>query len=276
MTAAPSPTVCGTPIFAAFDDARARTILVSDLHVPTGDSDVLVALQALLAHAQTEPATTRVLVLGDLLAGIVNERQLTVGRWRDLSAALRSTVDAGVPVTVLHGNRDFALGQRFARATGCRVVPGGLAVTLGGRRVLALHGDELCTNDEPYQRSKRWLRSRVVRTICRLLTERAADRVAAVARRKSNVSTGQGDPARFRPVTDAVGEAFARGYAQLVFGHVHTPGHGRFGGGAYWVLPAFDEDPVYLAHVRGGELRFGALGEPSERAYGPLEFAAPF
>ena len=61
----------------------------------------------------------------------------------------------------------------------------------------------------------------------------------------------------------------------LVFGHVHTPGRGRLGDGEYLVLPAFDEDPVYLTHERGGGLRFRGLGEAGDRTYGPLEFAAP-
>lgn len=267
-------TVAGSKVHLARDDDRNETFLVSDLHVPQAGGEVLDRFTALLGRVGERGQRARLIVLGDLFEALVNERQLRTGRWPALLAAMRAIADAGVSVSVLHGNRDFMLGRRFANATGARVVDGGLALRLDDRPTLLLHGDELCTNDVPYQRSKRWLRSHVVRAICRMLTERAADRVALVARRKSNVSTGQGDPARFRPVTDAVREAFARGYQQLVFGHVHTPGHGNFGGGAYWVLPAFDEDPVYLAHVRGGELRFRALGEPAERAYGPLEFAA--
>ena len=268
-------TVAGTKIHLARDDDRNETFLVSDLHVPQAGGEVFAQFKILLGKVGERGPRARLIVLGDLFEAMVNERQLRAGCWPELLAAMRAVADAGVSVSVLHGNRDFMLGRRFAKATGARVVNGGLALRLDDRPTLLLHGDELCTNDEPYQRSKRWLRSHSVRAICRMLTERAADRVAAIARRKSNVSTGQGDPARFRPVTDAVGEAFARGYAQLVFGHVHTPGHGSFGGGAYWVLPAFDEDPVYLTHVRGGELRFCALGEPAERAYGSLEFAAP-
>src|SRR5690606_22358669 len=109
--------------------------------------------------AMQQAARCRVLVLGDLFSGIVNERQLALGAWRELVAALRAAVAAGVSVSVLHGNRDFMLGRTFARETGCRVVPGGLHVALDGRPALVLHGDELCTNDVPYQKSKRWLRS---------------------------------------------------------------------------------------------------------------------
>ncbi|MEZ5965289.1 MAG: UDP-2,3-diacylglucosamine diphosphatase [Planctomycetota bacterium] len=265
--------VCGTGVQRALDDARPRTILVSDLHVPTGDSVVLADFMSLLARARDDAAQTRLLVLGDLFEGIVNERQLEVGRWRDLTASLRATADAGVSVTVLHGNRDFMLGKRFARTSGCRVVPGGLAFVLGGCRTLALHGDELCVNDVPYQRSKRWLRSRLVRGFCAILPLAAAAAVGRKARSTSTRTMGQGDQRRFAPVDEAVGAAFAAGFDLLVFGHVHTPGDGELAaGGRYCVLPAFDDTAVFLQHDPGVGLRFVSLAGSPPR-YGPLDFA---
>ncbi len=268
--------IAGTLIHAACDDDRRETFLVSDLHVPQQGGTVLARLQVLLAEVARRGAHARLVVLGDLFEALVNERQLRAGRWPELLRSLRAVADAGVSVTVLHGNRDFMLGRHFARATAARVLAGGLDLHLDGQRAVLLHGDELCTNDLPYQRSKRWMRSWMARTLCRLLPRRGADWVASVARRKSGESTRQGDPARFAPVVDAVGEAFAAGYRHLVFGHVHTPGRGTVGEGEYLVLPAFDEDPVYVTHVRGEAMRFRALGEAADRTYGPLEFAAPW
>ena len=46
---------------------------------------------------------------------------------------LRETAEAGVSLTVLPGNRDFLLDPGFAARTGCRLVSGGLRLSLNGR-----------------------------------------------------------------------------------------------------------------------------------------------
>ena len=149
-------------------------------------------------------------------------------------------VAAGVEVTLLHGNRDFLLGPEFAAASGARVVAGGLRVDLGGVDTVLLHGDELCQNDLPYQRAKRWLRHPWTRAVARRLPLRLALAAAAPAPAPSRKVVGSGDPTRFLPTAAAVEAAFATGARQLVFGHIHRFAHGRHGGGVYWVLPAFD------------------------------------
>jgi UDP-2,3-diacylglucosamine hydrolase len=242
--------------------------------VPVHGGAVLEGFTHLLAEARRQAAHTRVLVLGDLLESLVNERQLDAGAWPRLLAELRATTAAGVPITLLHGNRDFMLGTRFAAKTGVRVVPGGLAFTLGNARALALHGDELCTNDRPYQASKRWLRTRVVRWLCAAMPVAVADYVARRARAASGKSVAAGDQARFAPVTEAVRAALSSGFEILVFGHVHTPAHGTLGAGRYWILPAFDATAAFLAHDGAGELRFARLGDDAAPQFGPLTFAA--
>lgn len=276
MRTASDLVVCGTPIHAAADDGRPLTYMVSDLHVPTHGGAVLQAFERLLVRVRTQARQTRLLVLGDLFSGIVNERQLAIDRWRDLVSVLRDTVAAGVTVTVLHGNRDFMLGPRFAAASGCRVVAGGLSLALDGQRVLVLHGDELCTNDEPYQRSKRWLRSWWVRRLCAMMPLPVAAAVGRRARATSGSTMARGDQRRFAPVVDAVAATFAAGFDVLVFGHVHTPGQGDVGAGRYFVLPAFDETGVFLLHRPGERLCFvpvdAAVAPP---CYGALTFAPP-
>ena len=64
---------------------------------------------------------------------------------------MRGIADAGVPLYVGHGNRDFLLGERFAQATGATLLPDFVVVDLHGTRTLLCHGDELCTDDVEYQ-----------------------------------------------------------------------------------------------------------------------------
>jgi UDP-2,3-diacylglucosamine hydrolase len=252
-------TVLGTHVFeTGVGDGAA--ILISDLHVPDGGGEVVERLRSALAAARVERAS--VYVLGDLFDSYVSRRQVRTGVWRDVAAEFAAAASDGVGVQMLHGNRDFLLGPEFAAASRARIVAGGLRGRLGGTDTLLLHGDELCQNDLPYQRAKRWLRHPLTRRIARGLPLGTALRVAARARRQSRNVIQSGDQTRFLPTAAAVGEAFATGAARLVFGHIHRFSHGDWNGGDYWVLPAFDESGIGLL-ARGGTIapvRFGRGG----------------
>ena len=248
------------------------TLIVSDLHVPAAGGPVIERLQAWLDVAAQSRA--RLFVLGDLFDALVSPRQVDTGIWREVADRCAAAVAAGAELTVLHGNRDFLLGRRFAAHSGARVIAGGVRTTLAGRPALLLHGDELCRNDLPYQRAKRWLRSPLVRALAWCLPLATASRVAARARQRSKTVTATGDPARFEPTIGAVAAAFATGVDLLVFGHIHRPARGRTEAGEYCVLPAFDEHgiglwiadrSVHYAAVFSGQLQ--RCPDPAPRAF---------
>jgi UDP-2,3-diacylglucosamine hydrolase len=245
--------VCGTPVESALDDARTTTILLSDAHVPIAGGPVVADLGRVLARAREQARETRVIVLGDLFDAYVGGRQDRVGATAEVVSSFRDAVAAGVSVTLLHGNRDFLLGRHFERATGARVVAGGLAARLLGRRALLLHGDELCWNDRPYQRAKVRLRHPLTKLLVRSLPLWASLRLSGAARQRSSMVIGSGDQERFAPVAAAVREAYAPGHELLVFGHIHLPARGWFASGQeYCVLPAFDRAGEHLvADARG-------------------------
>ena len=58
---------------------------------------------------------------------------------------------SGVTVYALHGNRDFLLGEAFARRTGVKLLPDPVLVDLYGTPTLLSHGDVFCTEDFSYQ-----------------------------------------------------------------------------------------------------------------------------
>ncbi len=231
-------TVLGTPItHLAPSDGPA--FLISDLHVPLGGGKVLAFLDAALAAARRERA--RLLVLGDLFDTYITARQTDVLIWRDVAARFREAHDDGVRIDVLPGNRDFLLGPEFVAASRAQLHPGGLRLRLGGVDTLLLHGDELCQNDLPYQRAKKWLRSRWLRLVARRLPVGLALRAAERARQKSAQVIASGDQSRFLPTRAAVDATFQTGARRLVFGHIHRLATATLPTGQEtFVLPAFD------------------------------------
>ena len=254
--------VLGTPVFPSGDDAT--TFLISDLHIPAPGGDVVARLGGVLRAAQA--AGGRVFVLGDLFDSYIAASQVRTGVWREVAAMFAAAAAAGTTVVLLPGNRDFLMGSEFPAASGVRLVAGGLRGPLAGVDTVLLHGDELCQNDLPYQRAKRWLRHPLTRAVARRLPLRLAASVGARARAKSQRVVQSGDQRRFLPTAAAVEAAFATGARRLVFGHIHRFAHGEHGGGEYWVLPAFDEQSIGL-RTQGDSLvpvRFDAAGSAAE------------
>ena len=255
--------VCGTQVHVGA--AAERAVLISDLHVGGAGDDVCASLASAVDHACGH--ADALFVLGDLFDSYVSRAQVRVGVWRDVAARFAAAAARGLRVVVMVGNRDFLLGDEFARASGVELVHGGYRAPIGGVDTLLLHGDELCQNDLPYQRAKRWLRHPVTRAVARSLPLPIARWAAERARKKSQAVIVSGDQSRFLPSERAVAAACEVGARRLVFGHIHRRSAGQFGEAEYHVLPAFDEHGggLLVSPGRCEELRFGG-GEPQASA----------
>ena len=125
------------------------TLFVSDLHLDSSRPDILKLFQSFL-HGIDAKTCEALYILGDLF-------ELWIGddgagpTGRAVSMALRECTSNGVPVLVMRGNRDFLIGDGFAAAAGCQLIPDPTIVTIQGTRALLTHGDALCTDDIDYQ-----------------------------------------------------------------------------------------------------------------------------
>src|SRR6476659_7246939 len=126
------------------------TLFLSDLHLAPERPAASAAFHAFTRGPAR--AAAAVYILGDLFDAWIGDDQLRDPFAADIAASLRALTVAGVPVHIARGNRDFLLGEAFARATGAALLPDELVVEAGGARLVVLHGDLLCTGDVDYQR----------------------------------------------------------------------------------------------------------------------------
>jgi UDP-2,3-diacylglucosamine hydrolase len=198
------------------------TLFISDLHLC---SDRPGINRRFLAFLQREARSADALyILGDLFEFWAGDDDLGDPFNAAVVAALARLVGSGVPTYLLHGNRDFVIGEAFARASMVRLLPDPTMLHLYGQPTLIMHGDTLCTLDKDYQafrresRSETWIRN--------LLDRPLAERKAAIeALRRQSEQEKRSKPPQIMDVDPAEVEATLRryGYPRLIHGHTHRP-----------------------------------------------------
>jgi len=164
--------------------------------------------------------------------------------------ALRSLTDTGVKVSVMHGNRDFLLGEEFAARSGASLLPDPYVLSLPTWQFVLSHGDSLCTDDTDYQAFRKQVRSPAWRTafLQRPLAERKA--MAAALRQQSEQAKREKLALAEYPMdlNSGATDDFLRqhGYATFIHGHTHRPAtHDHLVDGIHverWVMSDWHED----------------------------------
>ena len=198
-----------------------KTLFISDLHLDPAAPEIGLQFRAFLAGEAR--AADALYILGDLVEAWLGDDDPSPGA-RQIVRDLRSLTDAGVACYVMHGNRDFLIGEQFCRETGATLLEDGTIVDLYGERVVMMHGDALCTDDVSYQRLRRIVRNPLVRWIFRHLSLAQRQRLAGRLRAGSREHVGATAPEIMDVNDEAVAEAFrAAGVRTLIHGHTHRP-----------------------------------------------------
>ena len=198
-----------------------ETLFISDLHL-SRERPATVAL-ALRFFAQVASQAERLYILGDLFDVWLGDDD-TTPPIPEITAALAQLKEQGTQVFLMHGNRDFLLGDTFCRAAGCTLLPDPSVIELEGARALLMHGDLLCTDDLGYQQTRRLLRNEktIADFLARPLAERAV--MAGEIRRRSGETTSLLAEEIMDVNEEEVRKQLSRHRAQLlIHGHTHRP-----------------------------------------------------
>lgn len=127
------------------------TYFISDLHLSPQRKDITACFLAFLRDEAVKADT--LYILGDLFEYWIGDDDITEFSERVADAIL--TISNHIPVYFIHGNRDFAIGKRFASRSGMTLLPEQTVIDLYGRQTLISHGDELCTRDLEYMKFRK-------------------------------------------------------------------------------------------------------------------------
>jgi UDP-2,3-diacylglucosamine hydrolase len=198
-----------------------KTLFISDLHLDPATPEIARQFRAFLDGEAREARA--LYILGDLFEVWLGDDDPAPAA-REIVQALRRLSDAGVPCFVMHGNRDFMLGERFCTETGATLVPDGTVIELEGEQVLLMHGDVLCTDDVSYQRLRRIIRNPVVQWILRHMSLERRQALAQKLRAGSRMHVTSTSAEIMDVNAQAVADAFRRHAVRtLIHGHTHRP-----------------------------------------------------
>lgn len=198
-----------------------RQLFISDLHLEDSRPDISAALFEFLNHNLGK--TDELFILGDLFEAWVgdddaSDLSITVGD------ALARFNRAGAAIYLMHGNRDFLLGDAFAQSCGGTLIQEPFEIDTDIGQVLLMHGDILCTDDTDYQEFRKMVRSPAWQEsfLAKSLAQRQA--FAEQARAQSALATA----AKVSEIMDVNPEAVAQALESastslLLHGHTHRP-----------------------------------------------------
>src|SRR3990167_5055500 len=132
-------------------DAPPDTVFISDLHLHPDAKDIQRRLEDFFLWLDRH-LPKQLYILGDLFHVWAGDD--CVDAWMlGIAARFYAVAAQGVSIYYMHGNRDFLLGEDFAKKAGFTLLPDPTMVTLAPNcAVLLAHGDAYCLEDKRHQR----------------------------------------------------------------------------------------------------------------------------
>lgn len=231
------------------------TLFISDIHLDKNQPDITRPFLQFLSEIRSPVAA--LYILGDLFETWIGDDD-GIPEHREIIQALRKVTQAGIPVFVMHGNRDFLMGKHFFKETGCQFLPDESVISLYGKNVLLMHGDTLCTRDTAYIKMRRIIRHPFVRRLFLTLPLSIRLAIANKMREKSKQHTSATAYDMMDVTQDEVQRVMQDHKASyLIHGHTHRPGVHQF------ALQGMPVERIVLGawHERGNVLMWGEKGK---------------
>jgi len=131
---------------------------ISDLHLHSSEPATLELLSGYLDRA----TSSALFILGDLFEVWVGDDVLRDASSHEAQvAAMLRRASERLKVFIMHGNRDFLMGQELMSACNGRLLADPTVLEFAHERWLLTHGDALCLEDHAYQQFRAVVRGEV-------------------------------------------------------------------------------------------------------------------
>ena len=120
---------------------------ISDIHLSEANPHLTNTFKTFLNESKED--CTHLFILGDLFEiwiGDDDENPFI----QDIKKAIIDFTSNGPETFLMHGNRDFLLGEAFASEVCISLLPDPYTLDINGQKAILSHGDFLCTDDNDY------------------------------------------------------------------------------------------------------------------------------
>ncbi len=206
----------------SFFDNMKEILFISDLHLSQEYPDSLDRFERFAFTLSHE--VDQIFMLGDVFDfWIGDDGAETLGHHK-IEEQLHHISSSGIELFFLPGNRDFLVGQDFARRTGCRLLPDPSIIVIGTERIYLTHGDALCTDDIEHQQNRSVMLSAKWQSV--FLEKSVEERLDTALRlRQESERSKQDKPMDIMDVNQSHLENVMRKnqVKTLIHGHTHKP-----------------------------------------------------
>lgn len=214
-------------------------IFISDLHLNEDRPDITQAflsfIKALIALPKINQPQA-LYILGDLFELWCGDDENTELH-QQIAQAFNSLNQTNIPCYFQHGNRDFALGLRYAKSAQINLLPENHVINLFGIPTLLTHGDLLCTKDLNYLRMRKYLHNPIILRLIHLLPLRVRQKLVdnirqtSIKSRAKTLALIQENPSLAAQILDKYNieestvETNFKHFSvqQIIHGHTHKP-----------------------------------------------------
>lgn len=198
------------------------SIIISDLHLEESRPEITQLFLRFLKESTY--SNHHLYILGDFFEAWIGDDDLTPYN-QMIIQALKQATEQGLTIYFMHGNRDFLIGKKFLKMTGCILLPDEYIAHLGGVPTLLMHGDTLCTRDIAYLKFRKKARSWLFQKIVLLYSLKKRRAMAARYRAASKAHTSTTAEAIMDVTLEEVVRLLNKHHSQhLIHGHTHRPG----------------------------------------------------
>lgn len=198
-----------------------KTLFIADLHLSEDNPDITGIFLNFLNSCGAD--VNALYILGDFFEVWIGDDDQSTFHTQ-IKQALRDATHKGLAIYVMHGNRDFLLGKKFQRETGCQFLKDPTLVNLYNTPVLLMHGDTLCTQDIAYLKFRKKARNVLFQKLFlwRSLAKRRA--IAATMREGSKKHTATTAEYIMDVTQNEVERVMQKHQVKhLIHGHTHRP-----------------------------------------------------
>ncbi|MCU7917289.1 MAG: UDP-2,3-diacylglucosamine diphosphatase [Candidatus Thiodiazotropha sp. (ex Epidulcina cf. delphinae)] len=194
-------------------------LFISDLHLSADRADTVQCFLRFLEGRASQ--ADHLYILGDLFDTWVgdDDRHPPIP---EVKQALRRLSCGGAKLWLIHGNRDFLIGEAFCRETGAELLTDPSLIDLFGTPTLLMHGDLLCTDDQAYLEFRREIRQPAF--IQHFLSQPIEQRIALA--KAYRAKSGEANSLKSEAIMDVNQQAVERYLSEhqaerLIHGHTH-------------------------------------------------------